>query len=66
LPFHSPHLEVEAEWRMGMTTHPEATYLAFPFAIPNAIARLDIGGCAMQPEVDQLPGCCRDYFTVQR
>jgi len=66
LPFHAPHVELEAEWLMGMTTHPEATYLAFPFAIPNAIAHLDIGGCAMQPEVDQLPGCCRDYFTVQR
>ncbi len=64
LPFHSPHVEVE--WQMGMTTHPEATYLAFPFAIPDAVARLDIGGYAMQPEADQLPGCCCDYFTVQR
>ncbi len=66
LPFHAPHLEVEAEWLMGLTTHPEATYLVFPFAIPDAVARIDIGGCAMRPEVDQLPGCCRDYFTVQR
>lgn len=66
LPFHAPHLEIEAEWLMGLTTHPEATYLVFPFAIPNAVAHLDIGGCAMRPEVDQLPGCCRDYFTVQR
>ncbi len=66
LPFHSPHVEVEAWWQMGLTTHPEATYIAFPFAVPDPVAHLDIGGCALQPEVDQLPGCCRDYYTVQR
>ena len=49
-----------------METHPEATYLAFPLAIPEAKVRLDLGGQAMQPEMDQLPGACRDYFTVQR
>lgn len=66
LPFHSPHIEVEAEWLMGLTAHPEATYLVFPFAIPDPVAHLDIGGCAVQPEAQQLPNCCRDYFTVQR
>ena len=63
---HLPDLEVEAEWTMGLTSHPEATYLAFPFDLPGAVARLDVGGCAMRPEADQIPGCCRDFFTVQR
>ena len=51
---------------MGQEAHPEATYLAFPFAVGGAAARIDLGGQAIQPEVDQIPGCCRDYFTVQR
>ncbi len=50
---------------MGLNARPEATYIAMPFAIPDAAARLDLGGQAMRPEVDQIPGCCRDYFTVQ-
>ncbi len=66
LPRHMPCLEVEAEWTMGLSTHPEATYLVLPFALSRATAHLDIGGCAMRPEDEQLPGCCRDYFTVQR
>jgi alpha-mannosidase len=27
---------------------------------------LDLGGQALEPEAEQLPGACRDYFTVQR
>jgi alpha-mannosidase len=50
---------------MGTSIHPEATYLLFPFNIPNAQARFDIGGVAVRPHVDQIPGSCRDYFTVQ-
>lgn len=65
LPDFADWVELEAEWQMGQDTHPEATYLAFPFALPGASARFDAGGQAVIPEVDQLPGVCRDYFTVQ-
>jgi alpha-mannosidase len=34
--------------------------------VPNARARLDLGGQALEPGDEQLPGACRDYFTVQR
>jgi alpha-mannosidase len=50
---------------MGLTAHPEATYLLFPFDLPGAQARFDVGGVPVRPHVDQLPGVCRDYFTVQ-
>jgi alpha-mannosidase len=50
---------------MGLTAHPEATYLLFPFNLPGAQARFDVGGMAVRPHLDQLPGVCRDYFTVQ-
>lgn len=65
LPSNTPWVEFRAEWLMGLNARPEATYIAMPFAVPDATARLDLGGQAMQPEQDQIPGCCRDYFTAQ-
>ena len=65
LPDYADWIELEAEWQMSQDTHPEATYLAFPFALPGATARFDAGGQAVIPEADQLPGVCHDYFTVQ-
>jgi hypothetical protein len=65
LPDYADWIEFEAEWEMSQDVHPEATYLAFPFALPGATARFDAGGQAVIPEADQLPGVCRDYFTAQ-
>jgi len=50
---------------MGLNAHPEATYILYPFNVPNATARLDLGGQPMVVGLDQLPGVCLDYFTVQ-
>jgi hypothetical protein len=55
----------ESSWHMGQNTEPEATYLAFPFVIPGAVARIDLGGQAMRVDDDQLPRACRDYYTAQ-
>jgi alpha-mannosidase len=65
MPNHAAWLEFVSFWEMGLNTHPEASYILFPFNIPNATARFDGGGQAVIPEQDQLPGVCRDYFTVQ-
>jgi hypothetical protein len=65
LPNYADWVEFRAQWRMGLDDHPEATYLLFPFNLPQARARLDLGPQAMQVETDQIPGVCRDYFTVQ-
>jgi alpha-mannosidase len=54
-----------SEWQMGATIQPEATYLLLPFNVLDAQARFDVGGVPVRPHLDQLPGACRDYFTVQ-
>ncbi|MBK8049893.1 MAG: hypothetical protein IPK16_23995 [Anaerolineales bacterium] len=65
LPNYAGWVEFRATWHMGLDSHPEATYLVFPFAVPDAVVRFDLGPQALQPEVDQIPGVCFDYFTVQ-
>jgi hypothetical protein len=65
VPNYSDYVEFRAQWVMGQDPHPEATYLLFPFRLPSAQARFDLGGQAVLPDVDQLPGVCRDYFTTQ-
>ena len=65
LPYHENTLELQAQWNMGAVQHPEATYVALPFEVPGAVAHLDVGAQAIEPDRQQLPGSCRDYFTVQ-
>ncbi len=65
LPNNESWVDFRSHWLMGLNPRPEATYITLPFDVPDATVRLDLGGQAMQPEVDQIPGCCRDYFTVQ-
>ena len=66
VPEDGPTLTVEAAWEMGVVTHPESTYLLFPFNLDDATARIDIGAQAMEPGTDQIDGTCHDYYTVQR
>ncbi|WP_161881305.1 hypothetical protein [Deinococcus alpinitundrae] len=65
LPLHADWIECEAEWEMNQDPHPQATYLLFPFSLPGAAVRLNMAGQPVIPGRDQLPGVCRDYFTVQ-
>ncbi len=44
----------------------EAVHIAFPFNVPGGVMRMDIPFAVVQPEVDQLAGACKNYFTVQR
>ncbi len=66
LPKDEGYVEFESWWVMGQTTHPEATYLTFPFDVPEAITRIDLGGQPMIAGVDQIPGVCFDYYTAQQ
>ncbi|HET7324417.1 MAG TPA: hypothetical protein VFJ06_08805 [Halococcus sp.] len=66
VPYEETELVVEATWEEGRSTHPASTYLAFPLALSDPEARVDVGGQAMRPGRDQLPGCNHDFFTVQR
>jgi alpha-mannosidase len=44
----------------------EAVHLAFAFNVPKGVMRMDTPWAVVRPEVDQLPGACKNYFTVQR
>ena len=44
----------------------EAVHVAFPFSVPQGVMRMDTPWAVVQPEMDQLPGACKNYFTVQR
>ena len=65
LPTDGEAVRFDAWWHMDDEPWPEATYLAFPFNLRNVQARYDAGGRAVRTDSDQIPGCCRDYFTTQ-
>lgn len=65
LPDFEDYIHFEAWWHMTDDPWPESTYLVFPFRIDHPEARYDVGGQAVRADVDQIPGSCRDYFTVQ-
>jgi alpha-mannosidase len=44
----------------------EGVHLAFPFNVPEGVMRMDVPWAVVRPEIDQLPGACKNYFTVQR
>ncbi len=44
----------------------EAVHLAFSFNVPGGVMRMDTPWAVVKPETDQLPGACKNYFTVQR
>lgn len=44
----------------------EAVHFAFPFNIPGGEIRMDTPWAVVRPEIDQMPGACKNWFTVQR
>jgi len=44
----------------------EAVHLAFAFNVPEGVMRMEVPWGVVRPEVDQLAGACKNYFTVQR
>lgn len=65
LPAGEDFVEFESWFTMTQTTHPESTYLVFPFDLPGARAYIDLGGEVMETGRDQIPGVCFDYYTAQ-
>lgn len=43
----------------------EGVHIAFPFAMPGAQVRYDVANSIVRPEKDQLPGACKNFFSVQ-
>ena len=44
----------------------EGVHLGFAFNVPDGVMRMDIPWAVMRPEVDQMPGACKNWFTVGR
>jgi alpha-mannosidase len=44
----------------------EAFYFGFPVNLQKAVHRIDLGWGIVIPDANQLPGACRDYYSVQR
>jgi hypothetical protein len=65
LPHFADWIECESAWDLGLDIHPQAQYILFPFNLPGATPRFDLGGQPVIPGQEQLPGVCRDYFTAQ-
>ena len=61
---HEPRVHFQCDFHKTDNYDPEAIYLGFPFAIPNAQAWYDTAGQAVQFDHEQLPGACRDWITA--
>ncbi len=44
----------------------ESVQFAFPFHVPDGKMRMDIPLAEMRPEIDQLPGSCKNWLPVGR
>jgi len=43
----------------------EGVHFAFPFNVPAGQLRYDVAGGIVRPEEDQLPGACKNFFSVE-
>jgi hypothetical protein len=44
----------------------ESVHLGFAFKVPNGAMRIDIPWAVVRPEIDQMPGACKNWFPVGR
>ena len=45
---------------------PEGLHFGFEFNVPNAKVRFNSPMAVVEPEVDQIPGACKNWFSVER
>ena len=44
----------------------EGVHFGFGFNVPEGTVRMDVPWGVVRPEADQIPGACKNWFTVQR
>lgn len=44
----------------------EGVHFAFPFLVPEGTMRMDMAWAVVRPEIDQLPGSCKNVIPVKR
>ena len=62
----SDAVEIEDTFDKTKVRDYESVHIAFPFAVPAATTRIDLGWGVMRPGVDQLPGSNADFYPVRR
>jgi hypothetical protein len=45
---------------------PEGLHFGFEFNVPNAVVRMNSPLAVVEPEKDQLPGACKNWFSIER
>jgi hypothetical protein len=53
-------------WEFAQKGGKESVNFAFPFNVEGGVMRLDLPLGTMQPEIDQMPSACKNWFTVGR
>ncbi len=66
LPHHQKALCLEMLIDKEFVTKAEAVYVPFPLKLEQHSFHLDLNGLPLQPEREQLPGSCRDWYGIQR
>ena len=54
------------DWHFAQTQGKESVNFAFPFHVADGNVHINTPLSVMQPEVDQIPGACKNWFTVSR
>lgn len=44
----------------------EGVHFGFGFNVPGGVVRMEVPWAVVRPETDQIPGACKNWFTVQR
>ena len=44
----------------------EGVHFGFGFDVPEGVVRMDVPWAVVRPEADQIPGACKNWYTVQR
>ncbi len=66
LPAHRKALAVRYVLDKLPVTDPESVYIVFPLALGPPSFLLDLNGVPTEPEVEQILGSSRDWYTCQR
>lgn len=66
LPHHEKALHLDMVIDKTFNTQAEAVYIPFPLALDDHTFHLDLNGVPLEPETEQLPGSCRDWYGVHR
>lgn len=61
-----PRIDIINELDRPLIREPGGIHFGFPFNIPDGKIRINSPWAVVQPELDQMKGACKNWFTVQR